>query len=287
MNSDYDPIVPPTATRSRPWLGWAIVLLFAFAAGLGAMYWAQTRWSGIAGWRAQPLTKTPAATTATAATAAPQAIVPAAPREPIADAAAIDRRLEELDMRVASMDAAMQGAIGNADRAEALLVAFAARRALDQGTALGYIESLLRERFGGTQPQAVATILSAARQPVTLDALATGLESVAPALATDGPDEGWWHGFRRELAGLVVIRRASTPSPAPADRLARAGRLIEAGNVEAALAEVARMPGRDAAAAWIAQARRYVAARGALDRIETAALLAPRAPTIARGTVYE
>ena len=43
------------------------------------------------------------------------------------------------------------------------------------------------------------------------------------------------------------------------------------------------MPGRDNAADWIAKARRYVAARQALDTIETAALLEPRtAPAAGR-----
>lgn len=53
--------------------------------------------------------------------------------------------------------------------------------------------------------------------------------------------------------------------------------------MDVALAEVARMPARDAAARWIDSARRYVAARNALDAIETAALLTPEA----RGTLPE
>ena len=50
---------------------------------------------------------------------------------------------------------------------------------------------------------------------------------------------------------------------------------LAAGHVDAALAAIARLPGRKAATAWIASARRYVQARVALDRIETAALLQP------------
>jgi hypothetical protein len=45
-----------------------------------------------------------------------------------------------------------------------------------------------------------------------------------------------------------------------------------------ALAEVLRIPNHPAAAAWITDARRYIAARRALDTIETAALLDPRNP---------
>ena len=40
-------------------------------------------------------------------------------------------------------------AAGSAGRADAMLVAFAARRAIDRGVALGYLEPLLVQRFGG------------------------------------------------------------------------------------------------------------------------------------------
>jgi hypothetical protein len=61
----------------------------------------------------------------------------------------------------------------------------------------------------------------------------------------------------------------------PSDRLRRAERALDAGQVEVALIEVLRLPGRENAKDWIAEARRYVAARQALDTIETAALLEP------------
>lgn len=198
-------------------------------------------------------------------------------------------RLERVEDGVAQLARRTTETSSNAERAEGLLVAFAARRALDRGTALGYIEGLLRERFGERQPQAVATILSASRQPVTLEELQTGLDLVAPQLMARGTDESWWQGVRRELAGLVVLRRASTPSVAPIDRLTRARRQLETGHVDLALAEVARLPGRAAAADWIAKARRYASARQALDVIETAALLAPHrpAPPVADADVIE
>jgi hypothetical protein len=53
---------------------------------------------------------------------------------------------------------------------------------------------------------------------------------------------------------------------------------MAAGEVNYALVEVMRMPGRDQAADWIGKARRYVSARAALDAIETAALLDPVTP---------
>lgn len=258
----------------RGWLGWVVLVLVVFAAGAAAMGYALTHW---------PLARRYIAGTETTQ-AAPVAVVagtpgvtmpPPAATDP-AQAEALDARIAGLEGRMSQISARANAAVGNADRAEGLLVAFAARRALDRGVALGYIEALLRERFGGSQPQAVATVIAAAQAPVTLEELRAGLGEAGAALAGGGPDEGWLDGLRRELASLVVVRRANVPSPDPQDRLARARRQIEAGHVGAALAEVARMPGREAAAGWIASARRYAAARDALDVIETAALLEPR-----------
>jgi hypothetical protein len=195
------------------------------------------------------------------------------------------RRVNRLEQRIAEIDSQSRAAVGNADRAEGLLVAFAARRALDRGVALGYIEGLLRQRFGGSQRQAVATIITASRQPVTLEELQDGLQQVAPELTGGGPDQDWWSALRRELGGLITVRKAGTPSTMPAERLRRATRWLEAGQVDVALAEVLRMPGRENASEWIANARRYVAARRALDAIETAALLEPR--TAPAGTVSQ
>ena len=53
--------------------------------------------------------------------------------------------------------------------------------------------------------------------------------------------------------------------------------------VDVALAEVLRLPGRENAGDWVAKARRYVAARRALDTIETAALVEPRTQPPAPG----
>jgi hypothetical protein len=188
------------------------------------------------------------------------------------------RRVAQLEQRVAQIDMQSRTAAGNANRAEGLLIALAARRALDRGVGLGYIEGLLQQRFGNSQRQAVATVITSSRQPVTLDKLQTGLQEVGPELTGAGPDQNWWSALRAELAGLVTVRRAGTSSTMPAERLRRATRSLEAGQVDVALVEVLRMPGRDNAAAWIADARRYVASRRALDAIETAALLEPQSP---------
>ena len=72
-------------------------------------------------------------------------------------------------------------------------------------------------------------------------------------------------------------RPAVATSPEPRERLRRANQWLEGGEVAPALAEILRLPGHAYAGDWVAKARRYVLARRALDTIETAALLEPRA----------
>lgn len=185
---------------------------------------------------------------------------------------ALAAQLATLEARTATIDMASRAAAGNAVRAEALMVAFAARRAIDRGLALGYLEGQLRARFGSGQPAAVAAILRAAHAPVTVEDLRLGLDTIAPDLATGATKDGWLTSLRRELSGLIVLRREGSPSPRPADRLDRIRRLLDARQVEAALAEVARLPGAPQAERWTTAAARYVEAHRALDTIEAVAI---------------
>lgn len=187
--------------------------------------------------------------------------------------AAIAAQLATLEARAAVIDRDSHAAANNAARAEALLIAFSARRAIDRGLALGSIEPQLRQRFEVSQPRAVNAIIAASRTPVTLEDLRVALEARGPDLATGVSTDGWWTSLRRELSSLVVIRHEGTPSPRAADRLARVRRLLDAGQVEAAVTEFARLPGAPNATAWMTAARRFVAAHEALDTIETAAIL--------------
>ena len=77
---------------------------------------------------------------------------PSSAAAPTAAPAADNGRLAELETRVERVENATSGREGSAGRADALVVAFAARRAIDRGVALGYLENLLVERFG-TQHQ--------------------------------------------------------------------------------------------------------------------------------------
>ncbi len=191
-------------------------------------------------------------------------------------------RIAALEARIAILSQATAAGSGSSDRAEGLLLAFAARRALDRGLALGFVEGQLSNHFGARQPRAVAMIIAAARQPVTLDALKSELETLAPTLAGNGPNEGWWDGISRSLSGLFIVRQADAPSTAPAERLTRASDAIALGRVDQALAEVARLPNRDLATDWMAKAKRHVEAYRALDLLEAAAIIGatPPAPSI-------
>ena len=204
-----------------------------------------------------------------------RALAPPAPRpmavEPLAAADAA--RIAALESRLAAIESQAQAAAGSAGRADAMLVAFAARRAIDRGVALGYLEPLLIQRFGREHQAAVATVITASRDPVRLDDLIDEYETLGAALRGGGPEEGWWDAFRREMGTIVSIHRADAPSPQPQARYDRAKARLEAGEVDAALVETMRLPGAANASQWIVRARRYIAAHRALDQIESAALL--------------
>lgn len=280
MNGDYDPL--DAAPPRRSLAGRLIVPIMAFVLGLGAMGYILAHWDAAA--RVVGIEPAPPPQPVAAATprpAPPRAATPAAadedPPEQIVIDPALARRVAALEARVGQVGTEARAAVGNADRAEGLLVAFAARRALDRGVPLGFLEALLRQRFGDSQPQAVGLIIMVAREPVTLQDLQGELDALGPQLVGAGPDQGWWDAFRGELGSLITVRRQGTPSPVPAERLTRAKRWLEAGQVDLALIEVQRMPGAEHARGWASKARRYWIARRALDTIETAALLEPRA----------
>lgn len=187
----------------------------------------------------------------------------------------IDQRLAAAEQRLARLDLQAQAAAGNAARAEGLLIAFAARRSLDRGADLGYLADQLRLRFGDAKPNSVDTVIEFSRNPVTLDVLVARLEGLAPELA-DANNEPLIERIGHELSQLFVVRRESTPSPQPQRRIDRARFFLESGRVNKAIEEVEKLPGADQAQRWIADAERYVAARRALDLIETSAVLEPR-----------
>lgn len=262
-----------TTANTRAGMSWGgrlLVALTLILVGAAATTWALARYDRAA----QLLGVTPAPR--------PIALSAPMPKQPLAQAQAAapppPEALDALEARIARIENATQRTAGSVGRADALLVAFAARRAIDRGVALGYLEPLLIERFGASHPGAVSTIVTGSRQPVSLGGLVTEYEQLGPTLRTGAPEDGFWTSFQRELGELVEIRRADRPSVKPDARYQRAVDRLRSGEVDAALAETMRLPGAARAEPWIAKARRYSAIQRALDEIESAALLAGSAP---------
>ena len=205
-----------------------------------------------------------------------QVISPASPSPaPTFAATALDQQVAALEQRMAQLNLQTAALGGNSARAEGLLVALATRRAIEQGKPLEYLENQLRTRFGVARPAAVNTLVAAAKTPFTLDQLAAQLDGLAPGLLARPKDENGWSRFTRELSGLFVIRHDDGKTASPDERLDHARMLLRSGQVEAAIAEVAKLPDSTPARDWMTAARRYAEARAALDQIEQAALTEP------------
>lgn len=254
----------------------ALALLVLIAGGLLAAAWqfpaAQRRMLDLVG-----LAPAPARLAESPATVAKPQAAPAAPaaasQVTVPQAGSLDARLALMEQRLARLDIEAEAASGNAARAEGLLIAFAARRALDRGAPLGFLEDQLRLRFADAQPNAVETLIASAGQPVTLDALYAQLDGLAAELTGNAPASDSWSWIRREVSNLFIIRHQSGAPATPESRLARARLLLAAGKTSEAVSEVERLPGASAAKGWIAEARRYETVQRALDLIETTALL--------------
>src|SRR4029078_3085652 len=101
----------------------------------------------------------------------PQPVVAAptpavAPQPPAASARGGTARIAALEQRLSGVENATERDAGLAGRADARVVAFAARRAIDRGVALGYLENLLVDRLGAQHPAAAATSITSARRAV-------------------------------------------------------------------------------------------------------------------------
>jgi Mitochondrial inner membrane protein len=230
-----------------------LLAIIAFGGGIGASWWLADNY----GWFGSeaPLASAAPAPKATAS------LAPAAPLvAPLTPSA--------VDSAVAAVNPA---------RAEGLLVAIAARRAIDNGTPLGYLTDQLRLRFGSSQPQAVITVLQASQAPITLAALQSELTAIENLLVTGTREETLWATIRREFSELFVLRKSDSPSPAPTQRMLRTHAFVESGNIAGAIAEISAMPGAATPAVqnWLRHARSYEQTRKALDTLERSALAAP------------
>ncbi|MBA4047999.1 MAG: hypothetical protein C0476_05585, partial [Sphingomonas sp.] len=271
----------------RGWRTMLLLLIIAFGGGIGAtaLFVAQYRPLLMAGGPTPQPVSAPQASAPTPGPFVPPPEIRAAPQSPDERALAmrisgLAAQLATLEARTMAVDREARGAAGYAERAESMFAVFAARRAIDRGLALGAVEPVLRARFANARPREVAAIMAASRMPVTIADLRLGLDVSAPDLATGTRRDGWLAGLQRELSGLIVLHRDTTPSPHPNDRLKRARAFLDAAQVEPALAEVSRLPGAPSATEWISAARRYVEAHRALDVLESAALTGTVPPAL-------
>lgn len=259
-------------------MGWGSRLLVALVlviVGAGAAVWGLAHYQPAARFLGvlpaqQPVMPKPepVVTNPQPAAAAAQAVLDPAERQ----------RLANVETRLAAVENATQRAEGSAGRADALVVAFAARRAIDRGVALGYLENLLVDRFGTQHQAAVATIVTGSHQPVRLDDLISEYDTLGPELRGGGPQDSWWTSFRRELGSVVELHSTARPATSPDARYQRAQQRLASANVDQALAETMRLPGAARAGDWTTKARRYIAVHRALDEIESAALLPQPSP---------
>lgn len=281
MNEVTDSLYATTELAPRRGVSWRTLIIAGAVMLIGG--------GAAGGWLAWNYAAAPTIA-APARVAAQPAAVTARPAQPAMPAAAspppltatqegtIATRLALLEDRLARVSVAADGASGNAAKAEAMLLAIVARRALDRGMPLGVIESQLRLRFGETQPVAVSAIIAAGRAPVTEDELAAQLVALRGQLDTS-PDAGILDRIRSSIDSLIVIRPSGAPSPTAENRYVRAMRALERGRIDLAIVEVEAMPGATDAdvAAWLRTARLRNDASRALDLIESAALLEPGA----------
>ena len=187
----------------------------------------------------------------------------------LARVAALEARLDRIENEANSEEA-------NAARAEALLVAFAARRAIDRGAPLGYLDDQLHLRFGDALPNAVAMLTAAGKAPLTLDQLTARLLQIGPQLSGTAAPPSSWSRFADSVSNLFVLHREAAPGPSAETRLDHALLCLREGRVDDAVADVQRLPNGAAAQGWIAEARHYGDVQRALDLLETTALLEPR-----------
>lgn len=276
LNRTTPAMAPRRSGSGRIALASALLAFVIGAGGVGYLAWA-----GMLPWKsqtpdrflAQPVQPVPS----------PAASPTPSPAQIPAAEAAMAVRIVALEQRLAQIDLRAQAASGNAARAEGLLVALAARRALDKGVPLGYLEDQLRLRFGNRHMNEVEIVAQAAKQPVTLDKLLADLDALAPKLSGAAARGDFWARAQQELGSLFVIRHDDAPSPAPQNRIERARLMLIAGMVKDAVAEIQALPGAAGAKDWSDAAKRFAASRAALDLLESAALLEAETPSDAVG----
>lgn len=194
----------------------------------------------------------------------------AAPANP----ALSEARVAVLEARLAAIDRQANAEAATTARAEALFTAFAARRAIEAGRPLGFIEGLLRQRFGAAQPGAVNAVIDNSRTPVTMDALASGLATINETLSVAALHPSLWDRMSNGFDNFLTLHREGPSPPPPSSLLPPAEAALREGRADVAIALIQQLTPTPATQRWLAAARRYQAVREALDAVDTAALSA-------------
>lgn len=243
--------LPPLPPRRRGCGAIMLAVLLAFVVGGGAAGWVMLR---------HPELVRPLATSARPA--------------PVPTTSPAEAQVATLEARLARLNLEAQAAAANAGRAEALLSALAARRAIERGRPLGPIEEQLRLHFGASQPGALAVVAGAGRNPVTISTLAASLAGLVPDTSAPTGPSGWAR-VRADLSNLFTIRHEPGDLATPGTRVERARSSLYRGDVEAAISEVRKLPPAPSSRNWIASAQRYAQVQAALDQLDVSALAQP------------
>ena len=164
----------------------------------------------------------------------------------------------------------------SASQAEAMLLVREVRDSIEAGKALGPLGSRLQVTFAASQPQALAIISNAARQPISNAQLLAGFDSISPQLVL--PVETLWDRMRRETNSLFVLRSHDAPLTASAARIERIRGLIISGDIARAAQLVRAMPGAASASDWMGDAARAISVQQALDQLSRSAATPPPPP---------
>ncbi len=269
-----DELTPPTQAPSSSVRGLVIFAIVCFAIGIAAMFWLLTEWTPARNF-VLGMPPAPPAVTAPAERPAPPPVAPA----PEASATP-EEHMAKIEEKLAIIDQQADSASNDASRAERMMIAFAARRAIERGAALGYLEGALMRQFGGADANAVSTIIKGARAPVTLEQLEEGLDAAHAKMIAVAPDAGWFSRIWQDIGSLAVIKREGDGRLTPDQHYDRARRALERDRVEVAIREVEALPGQAEAKPWLDRARRYVQVRKSLDRLEAVTLSVSRPPAI-------
>ena len=258
--TDGSPSTPPRRTIGRS----LILPTLFFVGGVAATGWILTSTEFGTQLVSQPAPE-PIAIDPVKIATPPSAV--AAPPPMTDDIAA---RIAAIEGRLARAEASGgSGGAGLNTQLNRVMLALAARRAIETGRGLGGLQGEFERQFGADAPYLVAAIASAAKQPVTLTALNSEFAALAPALSGSG--DKWWARISNSFSNLVTVRDGKTKSDDPAALVAQAKAALNIGNVAAAVEAVSQTPNRATAVDWMAKAKRYAAAIQAVDALEAKA----------------